>query len=188
MMPPKILVPLAPGFEEIEAVTIIDILRRAGAELTVAAQQNEKVTGSHGITILADTLLASQTDRLWDWIIIPGGTEGVNHLLNDENLTDILKKQQARQGNIAAICAAPLILDKAGIPGIRTITIHPAVAPKIKDSKIQNEPVIRQERLITGRSAGAAMLFALTLVKEIFGTEKLMQVNKGVMAELPAKF
>lgn len=188
MKPPKILVPLAPGFEEIEAVTIIDILRRAGAELTVAAQQNVKVTGGHGITILADTLLASQTDKQWDWIIIPGGTEGVMNLLNDENLTAILKKQQARQGNFAAICAAPLILDRAGIPGLRSITIHPSFAPKIQDSHIQNKPVISQERLITGRSAGAAMLFAFTLVKEIFGLEKVMQVNNGVMAELPANF
>lgn len=188
MTAPKILLPLAHGFEEIEAVTVIDILRRAGADLTIAALQGKEVTGGHDITITCDAQLGDLLDRVWDWIILPGGTEGVNRMLANDDLMAILKKHHSQQKAIAAICAAPLILDREMLTNGQAITIHPAIAPQIQFTKIDNQPVIKKNLLITGRSAGAAMTFAFTLVKEIFGHEKAIQLNKGVMAELPANF
>ncbi len=185
---PNILIPLAPGFEEIEAVTIIDILRRAGAKITIAGQSALSITGSHGITILCDALLSEIHEQSWDWIIIPGGTEGVQHLLTDEKLKTLLQNQHLAEKGIAAICAAPLILHKEKLTKGQAITLHPAVAPQIQYDHIENQAVVKGELLITGRSAGAAMHFAFTLVKEIFGPEKAAEVNQGVIAELPADF
>lgn len=181
---PRILVPLANGFEEIEAVTIIDILRRAGAWVSVAGQNDRTVTGSHGITVIADAILADAANDQWDWIILPGGTQGVENLMYDEYLSLILENHRRRNAPLGAICAAPSILDAKQFVNGETITVHPAVASVIKSAVIKNEAVVETDKLITGRSAGAAMNFAFALVRRIFGDDVANEVNKGVIADL----
>lgn len=181
---PKILVPLAHGFEEIEAVTIIDILRRAGAWVTVAGQHEKQITGSHGITISADILLAEATNNLWDWIVIPGGTLGVENLIHDEDLTLILENHRLRQAPVAAICAAPSILEARKFTNGKQVTIHPTVAHSITTGILQDQAVVEEDSIITGRSAGAAMAFSFALVTRIFGENVARDINKGVIAEL----
>jgi 4-methyl-5(b-hydroxyethyl)-thiazole monophosphate biosynthesis len=121
----SVAVLLAEGFEEIEAVTIIDVLRRAGIEVTTLGVASQSVTGSHGITIEADALLAQGVDRPWDLVVLPGGMPGAAHLRDDENVQALLRRQGARDGLVAAICAAPMALGQAGLLEGRRATSYP---------------------------------------------------------------
>jgi protein deglycase len=177
----KVLVPLADGFEEIEAVTVIDILRRAGATVVSAGLTERHVCGGHGIRIETDVILEDVLKKKWSLIVLPGGEKGVENLLADPRVTDLLQKHHQEGKIIGAICAAPRILDKAGITNGKKITIHPTQIQYLKNSVIVNKPVIESGTLITGRSAGAAMAFSLTLVRKLFGEAAIDDVEKGVL-------
>ncbi len=180
----KVLIPLAPGFEEIEAVTIIDILRRAGAEVVTAGLEKRNVTGSHGIHLVADSVIAEETGKNWDMVVLPGGVPGTPNLAADERLRELLA-QHNRQGKLtAAVCAAPSVLDQAGVLPGRQVTIHPAWSARLKDGQYQASRVHRDANIITGCAAGAAMEFAFELVTALFGAEKAKEVNQGVLARL----
>ena len=111
----KVLVPLAPGFEELEAVTIIDLLRRAEIDVTVAGLEEGAVTGSRGTRILPDTLLAQSTDSDYDMIVLPGGLPGADNLNSDSRIHALLQQMSDQGKYIAAICAAPKVLATAGL-------------------------------------------------------------------------
>ncbi|MDD3807040.1 MAG: DJ-1/PfpI family protein [Candidatus Marinimicrobia bacterium] len=178
----KILVPLANGFEEIEAITIIDMLRRAGAIVVSAGLENRHVTGSHEIRIEADTLLEGILDKEWNMIVLPGGGKGVENLLDDDRVIKIIQKHYEASKEIGAICAAPRVLEKAGITKGEKITLHPLHKKYIHEAIVIDKPVVESGRIITGRSAGAAMTFSLCLIKHLFGKEIVENVEKGVLS------
>ncbi len=180
----KILVPLAPGFEEIEAVTIIDILRRAGAQVVAAGLEKKNVTGAHGIHLVVDSVLADELDEDWDMIVLPGGVPGTPNLAADERLKNLLVTQAKRERHTAAVCAAPSVLEKAGVTIGKQITIHPTWADKLDLSNYTAKRVQVDGNIITGCSAGAAMEFAFELVKQLYGTAKVEEINAGVIAML----
>ena len=123
----KILVVIAPGFEEIETITIVDILRRAGARVTLGATVKGIIKGSRGIKVEPDEFLDNILKNDFDLICLPGGQPGTDNLKNDERVEKILKRMQQEDKYIAAICAAPTVLQKAGILKDKTITCHPSI-------------------------------------------------------------
>lgn len=163
----RVLVPLAEGFEEIEAVSIIDVLRRAGVEVITAALGNElPVTGSHGISLLADTTLVEAATQSYDLIALPGGLPGAEHLAKSERLLGILSQAVANGTTIAAICAAPMALNAAGLLDGKEVTSYPGVLDGSK-ANWQEQPVVIDGNIITSMGPATALEFALTLVEKL---------------------
>ncbi len=164
----KVLVPLADGCEEIESITIIDLLRRAQIDVTTAALQGHEVTGAHGIRIGADTTLDEALTGEFDMVVLPGGLPGADHLERDERIRDLLIRM-ARDGRYtAAICAAPKVLAAAGLLDGRRATSYPGFLDGY-DVNHGEEAVVRDERIITSRGPGTAMDFALELIEILEG-------------------
>jgi protein deglycase len=175
------LVILAESFEEIEAVAVIDILRRADVECTVAAQHDAKfVTGKMGIQIVADELLSEIGDKCFDLLVLPGGP-GVRHLRKDDVVLKLARKQAASSGWLAAICAAPTVLHDADVLNGRRYTAHPSVASEL--TAIANQAVVCDGNIITSRGAGTAVAFALELVGQVCGKEKAEEIRQAICAE-----
>ena len=176
----KVLVLLAQGCEEIEAVTIIDILRRAGIEVTSAGLDDLPVLGSHGVMLLADTTLDLAQHQEFDMIVLPGGQPGTDNLKADKRLTALLR-QMAQQGKyVAAICAAPSVLAAAGLLDGRKATCYPTCLDGFPQVHLQTAAVVEDGKLITSRGPGTAMDFALALVERLAGHAK----QQGVEAAL----
>ena len=184
----RVLVPLAEGFEELEAVTIIDVLRRAGIEVVVASLDASPVTGSHGIRISADTPLAALMEQDFDMIALPGGMPGADHLKKDARVTEIVRRLHERGRPVAAICAAPMVLDAAGVLDGRRATSYPGFLKDAKCATIVGDAVVVDRGVITSRGPGTALDFALTLVAELAGPvvrdaiESRLEREKTVMA------
>jgi 4-methyl-5(b-hydroxyethyl)-thiazole monophosphate biosynthesis len=168
---PRVLVPLAPGFEEIEAVTIIDVLRRAGVTVDVAGTTPGPVTGSHGITVTPDRALADADADAYDLIALPGGMPGTTNLRESPDVLRILRDAAARGRATTAICAAPIVLAAAGLTAGRAVTSHPSVTGLLAGSDYRETAVVEDGPLITSRGAGTAMEFALALVVRLVGAE-----------------
>jgi len=169
----RILVPLAEGFEEIEAVCIIDVLRRAELEVVVAGLTSESVRGSHGILIGADALLEGLDIEGFDMIVLPGGMPGTTHLMEDERVLAAVRSLHAAGRSTAAICAAPMVLATAGVVSGVPVTSHPSVRARLGDADVREEPrVIQSGRTTTSQGAGTALEFALELVAELCGRAK----------------
>ncbi|MFC1549773.1 DJ-1 family glyoxalase III [Candidatus Neomarinimicrobiota bacterium] len=179
-----VLVPLAPGFEEIEATTIIDILRRAGANVIVAGLNSKTVQGSHDIIISADALLEEIKNEEWDMIVLPGGVPGTPNLSNDQRVIQILKSLFEKGKYTTAICAAPSVLEKAGLTKGKNITSAPGWADQMTSAHHTGARVEEDGLIITSKSCGTAMEFAFRLVKVLFGEAVVEEVNASVLAKL----
>ena len=177
-----VLVVIAPGFEEIEAITVVDILRRAGARVTLAATVPGLLEGSRGIKLEPDELLDNVGQKEFDLICLPGGQPGTDNLKKDARIKNILKRMQKQGKYIAAICAAPMVLQKAGILNEKSMTCHPSVRSDF-DSYVKDRVVV-DEKVITSQSPGTAMEFSLKLVEILFGADRLKKVNDGVLARI----
>ncbi len=176
---PKVLVVLADGFEEIEAIAPIDLLRRAGAEvITASLSDGIHVTGRDGITVHADTTLSSVETAVFDVVFLPGGP-GTRQLRADPRVRVIVQRQSAGGGWIAAICAAPTVLHDAGLLAGRRYTAHPSVENELPNV-LRNERVVVDDRLITSRGAGTAIDFGLELVTRLFSAEKAREIAASV--------
>jgi 4-methyl-5(b-hydroxyethyl)-thiazole monophosphate biosynthesis len=176
-----VLVILANGFEEIEAVAPVDLLRRAGAEVTVASlEEGIHVTGRCGLTLHADTTLAPVEMLPFDCILLPGGP-GVARLRGDPRVAGIVIRQNKRKGWIAAICAAPTVLRDAGVLEGRRHTAHFSVSAELPDALL-GERTVADGRLVTSRGAGTSIDFGLLMVEKLFSREKASEVAKSVCA------
>lgn len=166
-----VLVPLAPGFEEIEAVTVIDILRRAGVSVVVAGLDDLSVQGSHDITVETDCTLEAAMDGDYDMAVLPGGMPGADNLEDEERITALLRKMAESGKFTAAICAAPKVLAAAGLLDNRRATSYPGFlnADITPGLEITGAPVEQDGKVITARAAGTAMDFALALVENLEG-------------------
>jgi 4-methyl-5(b-hydroxyethyl)-thiazole monophosphate biosynthesis len=180
----NVLVALAPGFEEIETITVVDILRRSGARVFMAGTVEGAIEGSRGIKILADIPMETALSQKWDLLVLPGGQPGTDNLQKDSRVIKIIKQINAENRLIAAICAAPLVLQSAGILNDNTITSHPSVEKKLRAINYSQDRVVVDGNIITSRSPGTAMEFALKLVELLFGKDRMEVINKGVLAKL----
>lgn len=174
----KVLIPLAQGCEEIEAVTVIDILRRAGIEVTVAGLSEGPVRCSRGTVIVPDVALDDVVNTVFDMIVLPGGMPGAEHLKNDKLVIALLQQMAASGRYVAAICAAPMALHASGLLESKTATSFPGVLDKLPGShQYSADPVVIDGNIITSRGPGTAMDFALTLVELLAGPEQRKQVE-----------
>ncbi len=180
---PSVLVPIAQGCEELEAVTIIDLLRRGEAEVTVAGLDAEPVTASRGVRLIPDMTLDEALQREYDMVALPGGAKGAENLANDIRITDLLKQMAADGKYVAAICAGPTVLAKAGLLAGKKATSYPAMLDQLKAANAQcvEEPVVQDGRIITSRGPGTAMDFALALVEILQGRETRDKVEKALV-------
>jgi len=179
------LVFLAPGFEEIEAITVIDILRRAEIETVVAGLGSGVITAARHTKHLADILLVDvDPAREFEIIVLPGGAEGAKHLAESPLVRDWLFRQRERNQWIAAICAAPTALQAHGwLKPAHKIISHPSVQSQFPAGQIQAaERVVVDGKLITSLAAGSAMEFAFAIVRQLRGAEAVAKVNQGVRA------
>ncbi len=177
-----VLVPLAEGCEELEAVTIVDLLRRAGIEVVTAGLADGPVTASRGTRLLPDATIEAVLSRDFDMIVLPGGLPGADHLDRDPRIHSLLERM-ARQGRYtAAICAAPKVLAHAGLLGGRRATSYPGVLDRmgLGDVQLSGEAVVVDGRVITSRGPGTAMDFALTLIEALAGRAKRDEVEAGL--------
>ncbi len=178
----KILVPLADGFEEIETMAIIDVLRRAGLEVTVAGVKAGELVGSHRIRVVPDTVLEKVMSEEFDLVVLPGGQPGVDNLRKDARVLDILKKMDEKKKMIGAICAAPLVLRDAGLIEGRTLTSYPGIESELKNACYLETRVVVDGNLITSRGPGSAIEFSLKLVEMLLGREKAGEISKALLA------
>ncbi len=180
---PRVLVPLAQGCEELEAVTIIDLLRRAGIEVTSAGLNAGSVTASRGVTLIPDTDLESALKSDYDMIVLPGGLPGADHLDDDERIRSVLKKMANNGKYTAAICAAPKVLANAGVLAGKTATSYPGFLDGLglSDTTLSNEAVVRDGKVITSRGPGTAIDFALELIEVLSGKEKRNEVETALV-------
>jgi len=170
---PRVLVPLAEGFEEIEAVTIVDLLRRAAIEVHTASLASRRVTGSHGITVEADLLLDDAQAADYDMIVLPGGMPGAEHLKNDVRVIALLREFATAGRFTAAICAAPAVLAHAGLLEGREATSFPGFlrADSAPGIRLSESPVVVDGKVVTSRGPGTAIDFSLALIGLLKGDE-----------------
>ena len=177
----KVLVPLAQGCEELEAVTIIDLLRRAEIKVVTAGLDSKPVIASRGTVLIPDTDLDSALRDDYDMLVLPGGLPGADHLENDERIKEILIKMANSEKFTAAICAAPKVLVKSGILDGKKATAYPGVIQSTSNTKITGDAVVIDGKVITSRGPGTAMDFALTLIELLAGKAKRNTVEKSLV-------
>lgn len=173
---------LAPGFEETEAITVVDVMRRVGMDIkTVSITPNHSVTGAHGITLTAD-LIYDKTDFITpEWLIIPGGMPGAENIAKFQPLNTLLINQ-AQSGKIAAICASPgVVLGPLGILDGKEATCYPGFEKFMPNAIHRDAPVIALDRIITGNGPSAALRFALAIVANSMGESVAQSVGSGML-------
>lgn len=169
----KVLIPLAQGCEELEAVTVADILRRADIHVIIAGLQAGPVLASRGMVLMPDTTLDTMLETEFDMVILPGGMPGSEYLKNDSRVIGLLKKMAASHRYTAAICAAPMALHAAGLLEGKRVTSFPGVLDTLPGSHVYlDEKVVVDGHVITSKGPGTAMDFALTLVELLIGKPK----------------
>lgn len=177
----KVLVPLAQGCEEIEAVTIIDILRRAGIEVISAGLDAHPVRASRGTVLVPDTTLDAALKQEFDMVVLPGGQPGTNNLKADARIIGLLQHMAQQGKHVAAICAAPSVLASAGLLDGKRATSFPGSLHGFAKVQLQTTAVVEDGKLITSRGPGTAMDFALTLVERLAGKAKREEVEAGLV-------
>ncbi len=177
----KILVPVAPGFEMLEALAIVDVFRRAGADVDIASTSDMQVESSHGVRVFADKLITDCINVSYDLIVLPGGIPGAENLRDSQVLIDLLKKQNAREGLYGAICASPaVVLEHHGLLEGKKATCHPLFVSQLKNDEDASSKIVFDQNCITSKGAGTAVDFALEMVEIMMGSSKREEVAKGM--------
>ena len=179
----KVLVPLADGCEELEAVTIIDLLRRAGIEVVVAGLKPGIVKASRGVQLVPDLTLDVALQDDYDMVVLPGGMPGATHLRDDPRIIALLRETAAAGKYTAAICAAPAVLAAAGVLDGKSATSYPGVldAAPASGMKYRADAVVQDGHVVTSRGPGTAMDFALKLVELLAGVSRRQEVESALI-------
>jgi 4-methyl-5(b-hydroxyethyl)-thiazole monophosphate biosynthesis len=175
-----VVVPVADGFEEIEAVVIIDILRRAGVRVTAAGVDGMEVTGSHGISVRSDARIEDCRADDLDAVVLPGGMPGSRRLRESQAVIALLRDAAGRGKLLGAICAAPTVLHAAGLLDGRRATSHPAHAAELTACLYVEEPVVTDGDIITSRGAGTAIEFAAAIVSRLAGPARARDILAAI--------
>ena len=178
----KAYVFLADGFEEIEGLTVVDILRRAGADTqTVSVMGRKEITGSHRITLQADLVFEETSFEDGTLFVLPGGMPGTKHLGAHEGLTSLLKKAAVEGKRVAAICAAPSVLGDLGLLEGKHAACYPGFEDRLKGAQVEFTPVVTDGNITTSRGMGTVIPFALSLAAQLTGAEKAEELAKGII-------
>jgi 4-methyl-5(b-hydroxyethyl)-thiazole monophosphate biosynthesis len=176
----SVLVPLAQGCEELEAITVIDLLRRAGVEVVVAGLDANPVRASRGTVIVPDMTLDAAVQKSYDMVVLPGGLPGADHLNADPRIHALLQDMAEQGRYIAAICAAPKVLAKAGLLAGKKVTSYPGALDDYEGFDYCNGSVVRDGRIVTSRGPGTAMDFALELIESLVGEARRVEVEAAL--------
>jgi 4-methyl-5(b-hydroxyethyl)-thiazole monophosphate biosynthesis len=180
-----VLVAIADGTEEIEAVTVIDVLRRAGVTVSVASVSGMTVNAAHDIRIIADRHISECADETYDMIVLPGGMPGAVNLRESGDLSRILARHDREGKYIAAICASPaVVLQDIGLLAGRQATCYPSFAEQLENTEKSGEPVVTDGTIITSQGPGTALLFAFTLVQVLCGKDAAVQLAGAMLFPL----
>jgi protein deglycase len=182
---PRVAVLLAEGFEEVEAVAAIDVLRRGGIDVSCVAASGPSgpVTGAHGIRVLTDAALDEVPSRDLALVVLPGGMPGSANLAANPAVLHLLRAVHAAGGLVAAICAAPLALHAAGLLQGRRVTCHPSVEKQLNGATCTRRAVERDDRIITSRGPGTALLFGLELLRALGRDAEARQLQVGMLVD-----
>ena len=177
-----VLIPLANGFEEIEAVTNIDVLRRAGIEVITAGVGSSTIKGDHGIKMETDRNLSEISPEQIEAVLLPGGMPGAENLKKSDYLLKLIKEVYKKGDLVAAICAAPMVLEEAGVLDGRKATSYPGFDKEMPSCDYQDKRVVIDGNIITGRGPGMALEFAVTVVEYLVGREKAEELKDNMLA------
>jgi len=178
-----VLIPLADGCEELEAITLIDCLRRADIKVVTASLTDRlEITASRGVRLLADNTLNDVSHMVFDMVILPGGQPGTDHLSKDERLHALLLEQHKQRRFLAAICAAPIVFAQLGILDMQRCTAYPGVFKPEQWQKLDicDDAIVKSGHILTSRGPGTAMDFALTLIEILSDKSTRQRVEKGL--------
>ena len=175
----KILVPLAEGFEEIETMTIVDILRRAGLKVVTAGLSGMRIKGSRKVEVIADAELKNINPEEFAVIVLPGGYPGYLNLSNSEKVLEIIKEFNSQNKMVAAICGGPTVLAKAGILNNRNATVYPGLEKELPNPT--DKKVVIDGNVITSQGPGTAMEFTLKLVEILSGEDKAKKIKEQLL-------
>ena len=179
----KVVVPLAEGFEEIEFSTIVDILRRAGIDVTTAGLKEGIINGAHDIRVTPDTLIDKVSADNFDVIILPGGNPGFVNLGKSEKVLKLVKEMYDRNKYVTAICGAPSVLAKAGVIQGKRATIFPGMEYTLTGAQCSDDRVVIDGKIITSQGPGTAMEFTLKLIEVLAGKSKAEEVSREVLVK-----
>ena len=183
-MSKKALIAVADGVEELEAITIIDCLRRVGADLTIASVGKLQITTARKVKITADCLISDCKNETYDLIVLPGGNLGAENLRESKELAEMLKKQKDSSGFYAAICASPaVVFEYHGLLTGKKATCFPALADKMTDKQAINQRIVVDGNCITSQGPGTALEFSLKLVELLFGSQKSQELAKVMLVK-----
>ena len=172
---------LAEGFEEIEALTPVDLLRRAGISVQIVGLESSQITGARGVLVTAD-ILFHELDSELDVVILPGGMPGSRNLAKHKGLQDLLLKRNKEKKLLAAICAAPaLVFGSLGILHGKKYTCYPGMESKVEGGQYSTEAVVKDGNILTSRGVGTAILFSLEIIRLLLGDEKSRDVSRDCL-------
>jgi len=178
----KIGVLLATGFEEIEAVTIIDVLRRAELDVTIIGVDGDNLSGSHGLRVATERSLEDARGESWDAIVLPGGLPGATNLRDNPLVIELILATHSAGGKLAAICAAPIVLGKAGVLQGRQATCYPGFEEGLDGAECSQERVVVDDNITTSRGPGTSLDFALSLVAQLKDQATADALGEGMLA------
>lgn len=183
----KVLIPLAEGFEEIEAVTNIDVLRRASLDVVTVSLDSLDVMGDHNIPIIADKRIGEINIDEFDAIVLPGGMPGASNLRDSAKVLEFVRKIDEKGGLVAAICAAPMVLEAADLLEGKNATSYPGFGKEMSSCNYKEDRVVIDGNIITARGPGVAMEFALTIVEYLKDKKYAEDLRDSMIVEKPAK-
>ncbi len=177
------LIPVVNGSEEMEVVIVADVLRRAAWRVVIAGLNPGAITAAHGVRLLPDAEWNAIKPDTFDWLIIPGGAEGVAAMARDERVLSVVRQFASAQKQLAAICAGPLVLQAAGVLTGRRVTCHPGVSAELTQGARNNERVVIDGHLITSQAPGTTFEFALAIVRAVQGKEKAAALAQAMVLD-----
>lgn len=173
---------LAEGFEEIEGLTVVDLLRRAGIETEmISIMEKREVTGAHGITVVADSLFDAHSYEEGELLVLPGGMPGTTNLAAHEGLCGLLKKYFAEGKKLAAICAAPSVPGRLGLLKGKDAVCYPGFEAQLEGAHVKRTSVAVDGNVTTSRGMGTAIEFALSLIEQLLGAKKAEEIREGIL-------
>jgi len=177
----RVLVPLANGFEEVEAMAIIDVLRRADIDVVIAGLHEGYIEGSRRVKVVPDSTLDEIDSHNFDMIVLPGGQPGSDNLKADERIKELIWDFYSKGKLMGAICAAPYVLAEAGILEGKRVTSYPSYKDRLGFVLYEEEKVVEDKNLLTSRGPGTALYFALAIVEKLAGREKAEAIRDAML-------
>ena len=179
----RIGVLLATGFEEIEAVTIIDVLRRAELDVIILGVDGDAISGAHGLQVAVDQSLADGQEENWDALVLPGGLPGATNLRDNPEVIELIRSTHSRGGILAAICAAPIVLGRAGVLRERRATCYPGFEEGLDGAKCSEERVVVDGNITTSRGPGTSLDFSLSLGAQLKDQQTADALREGMLVK-----